>query len=289
MLSIARACGPAALDRRRRRAASAARGAFTGCIAASTRSATVGVSLRGRFRAAVLACRRRHRARLLRGRRGLGVHPVEGTPRRGDRHARRHAADRRACGCTARGRSRGATCEYRDGSAGHVAGAHAARPRHGPARAGASPGGSASAGDCSSSRSQSWLEITERCNGHRGAAKLRAVVADGPAPTRSPLEDDAARPPRRRRASTRPEINASLRLGGQDDHPRLPVARPAARDRGRQRHLARPQAHPRERRRQAGDPRSARASGCCASPTSRSERHPEQTLARIRAALAATR
>ncbi len=57
-------------------------------------------------------------------------------------------------------------------------------------------------------------EITERCNGHRGAAKLRAVVADGPAPTRSPLEDvlldlldDAELP--------RPEINAPLRIGGE--------------------------------------------------------------------------
>jgi hypothetical protein len=56
-------------------------------------------------------------------------------------------------------------------------------------------------------------EIAERCKGHRGAAKLRAVVADGPAPTRSTLEDDlldlldAA-------GIERPEINASLRLNG---------------------------------------------------------------------------
>ena len=57
------------------------------------------------------------------------------------------------------------------------------------------------------------LDIAERCRGHRGAARLRAVVADGPAPTRSPLEDrvldliDGAGIPR-------PEINAPLRLGG---------------------------------------------------------------------------
>ena len=57
------------------------------------------------------------------------------------------------------------------------------------------------------------LEIAERCRGHRGAAKLRAVVADGPAPTRSPLEDmlldllDGAGIPR-------PEINAPLHLDG---------------------------------------------------------------------------
>jgi predicted transcriptional regulator of viral defense system len=57
------------------------------------------------------------------------------------------------------------------------------------------------------------IEIAERCNGHRGAVKLRAVVADGPAPTRSRLEDllvdllDAAGIPR-------PEINVALRPGG---------------------------------------------------------------------------
>ena len=56
-------------------------------------------------------------------------------------------------------------------------------------------------------------EIAERCRGHRGAAKLRAVVAGGPTPTRSPLEDmllellDGAGIPR-------PEINAPLRLDG---------------------------------------------------------------------------
>jgi Protein of unknown function (DUF559) len=57
------------------------------------------------------------------------------------------------------------------------------------------------------------LEIASRCRGHRGAAKLRAVVADGPAPTCSTLEDDllglfdAA-------GIERPEINAPLRIGG---------------------------------------------------------------------------
>ena len=56
------------------------------------------------------------------------------------------------------------------------------------------------------------LELIARSNGHHGAAKLRAVTADGPAPTRSELEDllldllDRA-------AIPRPEINAPLRLG----------------------------------------------------------------------------
>ena len=64
------------------------------------------------------------------------------------------------------------------------------------------------------------LEIAERCRGHRGAAKLRTVVADGPAPTRSPLEDmlldllDRAGIPR-------PEVNAPLRLGGRTIIPDL--------------------------------------------------------------------
>ena len=56
------------------------------------------------------------------------------------------------------------------------------------------------------------LELLDRANGHRGAARLRAAVADGPAPTRSELEDvlldlldDGGIP--------RPQINAPLRFG----------------------------------------------------------------------------
>ncbi len=57
------------------------------------------------------------------------------------------------------------------------------------------------------------LELVSRSNGHRGAAKLLAVVADGPTPTRSDLEDimldlfDGA-------GMQRPEINVGLRLDG---------------------------------------------------------------------------
>jgi very-short-patch-repair endonuclease len=56
-------------------------------------------------------------------------------------------------------------------------------------------------------------EILERANGHHGVPVLRAIVDDGPAPTRSDLEDllldllDAA-------GIERPEVNAPLRLGG---------------------------------------------------------------------------
>jgi hypothetical protein len=58
------------------------------------------------------------------------------------------------------------------------------------------------------------VDVLARARGHRGAAALRAVIADGPAPTRSELEDvvlgliDIA-------TSERPEINATLRLDGE--------------------------------------------------------------------------
>ncbi|MDX6677793.1 MAG: hypothetical protein QOE31_1845 [Solirubrobacteraceae bacterium] len=58
------------------------------------------------------------------------------------------------------------------------------------------------------------LELLDRSNGHRGAAKLRAVVADGPAATRTEIEDvlldllDAGN-------IERPEINAPLHYGTQ--------------------------------------------------------------------------
>ncbi len=57
------------------------------------------------------------------------------------------------------------------------------------------------------------LECIDRSNGHPGTGALRAVIADGPAPTRSQLEDvlldllDGA-------GIERPEINAPLRLDG---------------------------------------------------------------------------
>ncbi len=62
------------------------------------------------------------------------------------------------------------------------------------------------------------LEILERHRGWRGAAKLRALVADGPAPTRSDHEDlvldliDRA-------GVERPEINPRLRLDGRPISP----------------------------------------------------------------------
>ena len=57
------------------------------------------------------------------------------------------------------------------------------------------------------------LELLARSRGHHGAARLRAVIADGPTPTRTDLEDllldllDRAH-------IERPEINAPLRFDG---------------------------------------------------------------------------
>lgn len=64
------------------------------------------------------------------------------------------------------------------------------------------------------------VEVLGRHRGHRGAAKLRAVVADGPTPTRSELEDlvlelivGAG--------IERPEINPKLRIDARDVEPDL--------------------------------------------------------------------
>lgn len=64
------------------------------------------------------------------------------------------------------------------------------------------------------------LEVLARHRGHRGAARLRAVIIDGPTPTRSVLEDHAldlivgA-------GIERPEVNARLRLDGRRIEPDL--------------------------------------------------------------------
>ncbi len=74
------------------------------------------------------------------------------------------------------------------------------------------------------------LECIERSNGHPGTGALRAVVVDGSAPTRSTLENllldllDGA-------GIERPEINASLRLGGARSSPTSCGARSASRSR----------------------------------------------------------
>jgi hypothetical protein len=127
-------------------------------------------------------------------------------------------------------------------------------------------------------------EIATRCNGHRGCATLLAVVADGPAPTRSPLEDvlldllDAAGIPR-------PEVNAPLRL---DEITIIPDYL------WRDRHLAieadsrRWHDHSLTRDHDAAKQAILEAHGyrVLRITSQQAVRQPEQTLARIRAALA---
>ena len=58
------------------------------------------------------------------------------------------------------------------------------------------------------------LEMLRRHPRHRGAAKLRAVIADGPAPTRSDLEDLALDLIDGSGRIERPELNPRLRIDG---------------------------------------------------------------------------
>ena len=94
----------------------------------------------------------------------------------------------------------------------HDARAHPAGPRRDPAREGAARASCAARRPRAPSRSARSTNCSHRSNGHRGAAQLRAVIADGPAPTRTELEDllldllDSA-------GIERPEINAPLRFG----------------------------------------------------------------------------
>lgn len=62
------------------------------------------------------------------------------------------------------------------------------------------------------------LEILQRHPGRRGAAKLRAVIADGPAPTRSHHEDQVL-DLIDRAGITRPELNVWLHLDGRNISP----------------------------------------------------------------------
>ncbi len=130
------------------------------------------------------------------------------------------------------------------------------------------------------------LDVRSRARHQRGVAALRAVIADGPAPTRSQLEDvvlDLAG----RVTRQRPEINATLRLAGE-----RPI-RPGLmwRDRrlvieadGAAWHddkLSREDDAERQAILEAHGYRVLRVTW------TQAVRHPQQTLARLRAALAA--
>ena len=126
-------------------------------------------------------------------------------------------------------------------------------------------------------------DVLARAHGHRGAGALRTLVADGPAPTRSELEDivldliDGAGLPR-------PRINARLTLGGRTVVPDFlwPAQRVVVEADGAAYHsgaLAR--AHDAERQAllEAHGYRVLRIGW------QQAVRHPRQTVARIRAAL----
>jgi hypothetical protein len=128
------------------------------------------------------------------------------------------------------------------------------------------------------------LELLARSNGHPGAGRLRAAVADGPAPTRSELEDlllglldDAA--------IERPQINAPLRF---DDVTIVPdflwrqqrVVIEADRAAWHEHKLVREHDADKQARLEAAGYRVLRITW------EQTIRRPNQTLARIRAALA---
>ena len=94
----------------------------------------------------------------------------------------------------------------------------------------------------------------------RGAARLAQIIATGPAPTRSELEDvvlDLIL----RGGHVHPDVNVPYYVGAPPHGPRLPLARAAPRPRGRRRRVARQPARARGRRRAPGAARGARRAG----------------------------
>jgi very-short-patch-repair endonuclease len=127
-------------------------------------------------------------------------------------------------------------------------------------------------------------EILERANGHRGVPVLRAIIDDGPTPTRSDLEDDLLDLLDRAKIE-RPEVNAPLHVGGRSITPDyLWRERRIAIEADSRRWHDDPLTHGNDTDKQAileaNDYRVLRI-------TDRQiDNHPQQTLARIRAALA---
>ena len=128
------------------------------------------------------------------------------------------------------------------------------------------------------------LAVVERSNGHPGTGALRAVIADGPAPTRSSLEDrllallDGA-------GIARPEINVPLRLNGRTIIPDFlwhaqRVAIEADSERWHEHKLTRENDADKQAILEALGWRVLRIDD------QQLRRHPRQTLARVRAALA---
>ena len=130
------------------------------------------------------------------------------------------------------------------------------------------------------------LDVVERSNGHRGVAALRGVIAEGPTPTRSYLENllvdllDAG-------DIERPEMNASLHLDGQTI---IPDCIWRARRLAIEADSKRWHEHKLVRERDADKQAILEAHGWRVLRIDYEQmvRHPQQTLRRIRAALAQT-
>jgi very-short-patch-repair endonuclease len=125
--------------------------------------------------------------------------------------------------------------------------------------------------------------VLTRAGGHRGAGALRGLVADGPAPTRSELEDivldllDSA-------GIARPQINTTLRLDGRTVSPDFlwPEQRLVVEADGAAYHAgALVRTHDAERQALL----EVHGYHVLRITWQQAVRHPQQTLARIRAAL----
>lgn len=129
------------------------------------------------------------------------------------------------------------------------------------------------------------LELLGRHRGHRGAGRLRAVIADGPAPTRS-IHEDQVLDLITKAGIERPEINPTLRIGGRTIKPDLlwRARRLAVECDSRRWH-----SDPLTQRDDADKQAILEAHGyrVLRITWQQAASHPQQTLARIRAALAA--
>ena len=97
----------------------------------------------------------------------------------------------------------------------------------------------------------------DRLGPRRGTANLGRILATGHAPTRSELEDTVLDLILNAGFNVL-HVNVPIDSRRPHDHPRLPLARPAPRHRGRRRRMARQPPHPPGRRRKASHPRSPR-------------------------------
>ena len=262
-----------------------ATGNCIGCTAGSTRSATP-ASPAGPVHGGGARVRRPRVRELVRGGDAPRATAVGGAHSRRDR--RRHqGAARRGHQRASRTLAALARRHAPPRDTGDLARAHAARPRHRAVARGAAHRCAPRAGRTPGERppAAALHRAFERASrdGRAPRRHRRRAGAHAQHPRGSP-----ARPPRpRRRRAARDQRAAARRRP--HDHPRLRLARAAPRHRGRQRALARAQAHARERGGDDADKQAileARGWRVLRIDDQQLRRHPGQTLARIRAALA---